>query len=65
MGVVVIDKMSNADVRGKTGHPILEQTTPHGRECTRPLHVLAAPCPLQTSPVTQPCIHDIHAMIPH
>jgi len=30
-------------------------TTPHGRECTCPLHVLlAAQCPLQMSPIAQP-----------
>jgi len=29
--------------------------TPHGREFTRLLHMLlAAQCPLQTSPITQP-----------
>ena len=30
--------------------------TPHGRECTRPLHALAVQCPLQTSPDTQPWV---------
>jgi len=39
--------------------------TPHGRECTRPLRVLAVQCPLRSSPVTQPRIHYIHTMIPH
>jgi len=39
--------------------------TSHGRKCTRPLHVLAVQCPLQTSPVTQPWVHYIYAMIPH
>jgi len=39
--------------------------TPHGRECTRALHVLAVQCSLQTSPVTQLRIHYIHTMIPH
>ena len=38
--------------------------TPHGRECTRLLHVLAVQCPLQTNPVTQPRILYIHTMIP-
>jgi len=34
--------------------------TPHGREWTRPLRVLAVQCPLQTSPVTQPPVRYIH-----
>jgi len=33
---------------------------PHSREWTRPLHVLAVQCLLQTSPVTQPPVHCIH-----
>jgi len=39
--------------------------TPHGRECTCLLRVLAVQCPLQTSPVTQPWVHYIHTMILH
>ena len=39
--------------------------TPHGRECTRPLRVLAVKCALQPNPVTQPRVHYIHTMIPH
>ena len=35
-------------------------TTPHDRECTHPLHVLAVQCPMQTSPVTQPRLCYIH-----
>jgi len=32
-------------------------TTRHGKEWTHPLHV---PCPLQTSPVTQPLLRYVH-----
>jgi len=39
--------------------------TPHGRECTHPLHVLAVQCPLQTSPFTQLRVHYIHTVMPH
>jgi len=34
--------------------------TPHGRKWTRPLHVLAVQCPLQTRPVTHPRVRHIH-----
>ena len=40
--------------------------TPRGREWTRPLRVLAVPCPLQTSPITQPPqVRYIHTTVPH
>ena len=32
----------------------------HGREWTRPLHVLAVQCPLQTSLITRPPVDYIH-----
>jgi len=35
--------------------------TPHGREWTRPLHVLAVQCPLQMSPITQLPVWYIHS----
>jgi len=34
--------------------------TPHGKEWTRPLRVLAVQYPLQTSPITQPSARYIH-----
>ena len=37
---------------------------PHWRECTRPLHVLAAQYPPQTNPITQPRVRYIHTAIP-
>jgi len=40
-------------------------TTPHGREWTRPLHVLAVQCPLQTTPDTQPPVCYIHTTQTH
>jgi len=38
--------------------------TPHGRKWTRPLCVLAAQCPLQTSPITQLWERYIHNAVP-
>ena len=38
---------------------------PHGRNCTRPLCVLAMQCPLQRSPITQPWVCYIHTAVPH
>jgi len=38
---------------------------PQGRECTRPLHVLAVQCTLQASPVTQLRVRYIHIAVPH
>jgi len=41
-------------------------TTPHGRQWTCLLRVLlTAQCPLQTSPITLPQVHYIHAAVPH
>jgi len=38
---------------------------PHGREWTRPLHVLlSVQCPLQASPITQPPVRYIHTEVP-
>jgi len=52
----------------KTSPPVIWEewvVTPHGRECTRLLRVLAVQCPLQTSPVTHPWVHYIRTMIRH
>ena len=39
--------------------------TPDGRECTRPLRVLAVQCSLQTSPFTQPWVTGYATPLPH
>jgi len=35
----------------------MERATPHSREWTRPLRVLAVQCPLHTRPITQPPVY--------
>jgi len=47
--VLCIDKQVLPKLFGK-----IRVATPHGRERTRPLRVLAVQSPLQTSPITQP-----------
>jgi len=57
----IIDTRNN---NNKTPPKVISEervATPHGRQCTRPLHVLAVQCPLQISPITQPRVRYNHS----